>query len=122
MIKPALLLVTVFAVTSVAHADEMEQLKARFQERETKLQKLKTEGAAGETFQGFIETPKTATDEVKKLLEEENTDRRRLYALIAQKEGGTPDLVADRAARRNFSRAKSGEMLKFPDGVWRKKG
>jgi uncharacterized protein YdbL (DUF1318 family) len=75
----------------------------------------------GETWKGLVEVVQTATKDAEKLLDEENTDRRRLYSLIAQRDAVTADAVADRAARRNFSRARPGEMLKYPDGQWRAK-
>ena len=57
---------------------------------------------------------------------DENTDRKRLYTLIATKESAagtvvTPETVADRNAKRNFSRAASGTWLKFPDNSWHPK-
>ena len=42
------------------------------------------------------------------------------YKLIADKEGVEVDVVAKRAAKRNFERAKAGEWLK-QGGKWKKK-
>lgn len=115
----SLALVALTATT--ARADEMSELRARFQSRDAKVQSLKTAGTIGETSAGFVEVVKDAPREVQKLLEEENADRKKLYALIATRDGVTAEVVADRAARRNFGRAAAGEFLKYPDGQWRQK-
>jgi uncharacterized protein YdbL (DUF1318 family) len=113
--------VVVLGVCAVAVADEMAELRGRFQARDAAVSKLKAEGVLGETSVGLLEAPKEAEAGARKVMAEENADRRRLYQLIAERESATPEAVADRAARRNFARAKSGEWLKYPDGQWRQK-
>lgn len=110
--------------TATARADELADLKARFQSRDPAIQKLKSAGTAGETYLGYIDVPGSASADAaaQALLADENADRKRLYTLIAAKEDVKIEVVADRNAKRNFGRAASGEWLKFPDGVWRKKG
>lgn len=117
LLAAAVLLTSAFAT----HADELSDLKTRFASRDPQIQQLKIAGKVGETYTGYLDTPGSASGEEKKLIEAENDDRRKLYALLAKKEGATPEVVADRAARRNFARAASGEYLKAPDGQWRKK-
>ena len=73
---------------------------------------------------GVVEAvdPKYAEEEkIKKLIDEENADRRELYKLIAEKEKTTEDKVAERNAARNFQKARSGEYLKGRDGKWKRK-
>jgi uncharacterized protein len=116
----SLLALTFFAAD--VRADEMADLKARFQSRDAQLTALKAKGALGETYQGFLDSPSgSPTGDAKSLMDAENADRKRLYQLIADKEKTTADVVATRNAKRNFERAASGEMLKFPDGQWRKR-
>lgn len=112
---------TVLGLAAAAWADEMSELRERFQARDAAVSRLKAEGAVGETSLGYLEVPKEADAAARKLMGEENADRRGLYQLIAEKEGATAATVADRAARRNFARARSGEWLKYPDGQWRQK-
>lgn len=118
---PAAVLVLAAGVCAGATADEMTELRQRFQARDAAVSKLKAEGVIGETALGVLDVPKDADAAARKLMGEENADRRRLYELIAEKEGAAVATVADRAARRNFARAKSGEWLKYPDGAWRQK-
>lgn len=111
-----------FAPVSV-RADREDELQERFKKRLPDVRDAKAAGKAGETFGGYIEAvePKAVNDKLKKILEEENSDRRELYKLIATKEKVKEEKVAERAGARNFEKAKSGEYLKDKDGKWKKK-
>jgi uncharacterized protein YdbL (DUF1318 family) len=106
-----------------AAASREDELKARFKERYPKLVELKVAGIIGETFQGYVELvdEKSKDKEAKAFVDEENKDRKELYKLIAEKEGTTADVVAQRNAKRVFEKAKPGEYLKGEDGKWKKK-
>ncbi|MFN4244036.1 MAG: YdbL family protein [Tepidisphaerales bacterium] len=132
--RTAALAACLAAVVSLGHvatahvqADEWSELQRRFAARDPQLQQLKAAGTLGETSSGYLEPPDAAlgvpplTPEARQLMDDENADRRRLYALIGRRENVPPEVVADRAARRNFARARTGEWLKFPDGLWRQK-
>ncbi len=113
-----------FALLSAAQAASLDQLKERFKERYPKLVKAKSEGKVGEVYNGYVEAVKAEHQddaEVKKLIGDENADRRALYELIAKKEGVAPEKVAERNAARNFDKAKPGEWLKGKDGKWEQK-
>ena len=117
-------LALLFAATTAAQAASMAELKKRFKERYPKLLKAKTEGKAGETFKGYVEAVKEEylkDEALKKLLDDENADRKTLYGAIAKKENTTPEKVAERNAVRKFKRAKKGEYLKNKDGKWEQK-
>jgi uncharacterized protein YdbL (DUF1318 family) len=104
-------------------ASREDELKARFKERYPKLVELKKSGTIGETFQGYVEVvdEKSKDKDARALVDEENTDRKELYKLIADKEGTTADVVAQRNAKRVFEKAKPGEYLKGEDGKWKQK-
>jgi uncharacterized protein YdbL (DUF1318 family) len=106
-----------------AAASREDELKERFKERYPKLVELKKAGTIGETFQGYVELvdEKSKDKDAKALVEDENKDRKELYKLIAEKEGTTADVVAQRNARRVFEKAKPGEYLKGEDGKWKQK-
>lgn len=118
----ALALAAPLFAACLARADELSDLRARFQSRDPQLQSYKASGVIGETAQGYVDlTPAaTAGDDTRAFIAAENTDRARLYTLIAQKEAVSPEQVAARNAQRNFSRATPGQWLKFPDG-WKQK-
>jgi len=109
---------------AAAQAVDFAKLKERFKQRYPKLLKAKDAGKIGETFQGYVEAvkPEYLQDaDLKKLLDDENADRKTLYKAIADKEGVPPEKVAERNAVRNFKRAKPGHYLKNKDGKWVKK-
>jgi len=101
-------------------AGDEATLQKRFKARYPQVQQLKSDGVIGETSEGYVEFVDKKDPKAAKLVEEENDDRKALYKLIADKEGITVDVVASRAAKRNFDRAKAGEYLK-EGGKWKKK-
>jgi len=100
----------------------LKELQGRFKQRYEKIKALKSQGVVGETFEGYVDfvTDKKPADAAT-LVEDENKDRKELYTLIAEKENTTADLVGKRNAKRNFTKAASGEYLKGEDGKWTKK-
>jgi uncharacterized protein YdbL (DUF1318 family) len=117
----ALCVVLLASSVTLADEDSKEELRQRFKDRYPEIQKLKTDGVVGETFEGYLEPPGSIDDDARKLMDEENSDRRKLYQIIADEEGTTPEVVARRNAERNFRRAKPGEYLKGEDGKWYQK-
>ena len=107
-----------------AWAAREDELQKSFKERDPKIAAQKKAGAIGETSEGYVALvdEKSKDKDAKELVERENDDRKELYKLIADKEGVTAEKVAERAAKRNFERARSGEYLKGADGKWSKKG
>ena len=94
------------------------ELQKRFKQRDPEIRKLKAAGTVGETSDGYLDFVKGGSSEV---VDEENADRRTLYAMIAKDEGISAETVASRNAKRNFDRAAKGEFLK-DGGKWKKKG
>jgi len=103
-----------------AATPEEAALQKRFKARYPQIQQLKTAGTIGETDGGEVDFVKQKDEKAAKVVEEENTDRKALYKLIADREGISADVVAQRAAKRNFDHAKPGEWLK-EGGKWRQK-
>ena len=119
----ALFSATLITPMSAHAADTKAELKARFKERFPQLSKLLDQGKIGETWQGYVEPVKNASDldsAAKKLIDEENADRKKLYELIASEQGKklSAEKVAERNAWRKFSDAKSDWYLKAKDGPW----
>jgi uncharacterized protein YdbL (DUF1318 family) len=106
--------------SSALAAPTKEELRKQFESRYPQIMQAKAEGDLGETSAGFIEAVKSAQGATAKLIESENADRRALYDLIAKEEGVSFEIVARRAAQRNFQKAKRGEYLK-DNGTWRQK-
>ena len=103
-----------------AASPEQAALQKRFKARYPQVQQFKKEGVIGETDAGYLDFVKAKDEKAAKVVDEENADRKTLYKLIADREGITADVVAQRAGKRNFDHAKPGEWLK-DGGKWRQK-
>ena len=99
--------------------DSIESVTKSMQSRYRELYKAKLAGQIGETLEGFVAAVKGGGPGG--LIEAENADRRKLYQLLAQKEGISVDEVARTAAARNFRNAGPEEWLRGPDGQWTQK-
>jgi uncharacterized protein YdbL (DUF1318 family) len=109
------------AVTSIAWAGAKEDIVDRMAKRLETVKKFKTEGKIGETFDGRVDAVKaTYLDDktLKKLVDDENTDRKAFYALGAKELGTTPESFALSAGKRNFAKARPEDWLKPKDGQW----
>lgn len=100
--------------------DSIESVTKSMQARYRELYKAKLQGKIGETHDGFVAAVQGGGD-AGQLISAENADRRKLYDLLAQKEGTTAQKVAEVAATRNFKNASPQEWLRGPDGQWYQK-
>lgn len=115
------------AIAQPAHAQSRQELKERFKQRDPELTRLKSDGKIGETWEGFVDVvskDKPLNDRERKLMDEENSDRRKLYEDIASKSDirETPAEVGINNAMRNFASAKADEYLKVRTGPWVTRG
>jgi uncharacterized protein YdbL (DUF1318 family) len=125
-IRSALILICTLAAMLVpgvsASAQSRAELKQRFEDRYPNLVKLLDAGKAGETWEGFVEPVKAdakLSAEDKRLIDEENDDRRALYQILSKKhEKTTPTEVGRRNAIRKFDEGKPGFHFKTRDGHW----
>ena len=110
-----------FAVPqALSAADDAATIKKNMAERKPKIEVLKKAGTIGENKSGYLEAMKDAKleDADKKLLEDENKDRKVVYAAIAKKEGSTVDKVGELRAKQIRSKANEGEYIQGEDGKW----
>ncbi len=111
-----------FIATRARAADHTEnELKQRHEKREPEIDKLKKAGVIGETADGYLDWVKDKDKKSADVVDEENTDRKEVYEHIAKKTNTTTEKVAERAGKRNFDHASSGEYLKDKNGEWKKK-
>ncbi|NMA43648.1 MAG: YdbL family protein [Oligosphaeraceae bacterium] len=104
------------------HAQDAQAVKESMVKRLPRINELKKEGLIGETHKGYLDTVKgelPAAD--RKIVDEENADRKLVYETIAKQQGSDSTLVGERRAKAIFSQAKSGEYLQDSDGNWRQK-
>jgi hypothetical protein len=95
------------------------------------VDKSKASGVIGENNKGFLEIrgidavkdPKDR-DAVQRLVDEENADRTTQFAEVAKAEKADASQIPkiqERYAQTFRDRAKAGEWIQLPDGVWKKK-
>ena len=114
-------LALVFAVPqSLSAADDAATIKKNMAERKPKIEVLKKSGSIGENKSGYLEVMKDVKieDADKKLLEDENKDRKAVYSAIAKKEGSTVDKVGELRAKQIRSKANEGDYIQGEDGKW----
>ncbi|MCK5312233.1 MAG: YdbL family protein [Desulfobacteraceae bacterium] len=95
-------------------------VKERMKERRPAINKLKTEGIIGETFQGYL-VFLSENSQNQEIIDNENMDRKKIYSYIAKKEGATLELVGQRRAKKIAEMAKPGQFLQNEDGSWYQK-
>ena len=111
----------VFAVPqALSAADDAATIKKNMADRKPKIEALKKAGTIGENKTGYLEAMKDAKLEEadKKLVEDENKDRKTVYAAIAKKEGSTVDKVGELRAKQIRSKAAEGEYIQGEDDQW----
>ena len=110
-----------FAVPQVlSAADDAATIKKHMAERKPRIETLKKAGSIGENKAGYLEAMKDVKleDADKKLLEDENKDRKAVYAAVAKKEGSTVDHVGEIRAKQIRAKAAEGEYIQNEDGKW----
>jgi len=105
---------------ALSAADDAATIKKNMAERKPKIEVLKKAGSIGENNTGYLEAMKDAKleDADKKLLEDENKDRKAVYSAIAKKEGSTVDKVGELRAKQIRTKANEGEYIQGEDGKW----
>lgn len=121
MITRILTLLAVFSLFATsAMADSATELKLRMDQRLPALDALKSKEAVGENNRGYVEVRQPAVG-ADSLVAEENKDRGAVYALIAQKAGGSADTVGQARAKQIAAKSPAGIWLQDESGRWYKK-
>jgi uncharacterized protein YdbL (DUF1318 family) len=108
-----------FAATA-ARAEDLGAIRARMAERLPKIDTLKASGAVGENNRGLLEVRDGGGDSAS-VVSEENADREKVYAAIAQQAGSNADQVGRQRAKKIAENSASGVWLQKEDGSWYRK-
>lgn len=82
----------------------------------------KSQGFVGETPSGYLASVNASPSaEVKKLIDDVNMKRRAQYQKIAAANGTPLSAVEKVAAEKAIAKAGPGEMVRLPDGTWKKR-
>jgi uncharacterized protein YdbL (DUF1318 family) len=96
-------------------------IKERLAKRLPTINKLKAEGAIGENNKAYLEARKELSGDNKKLINEENSDRKKIYSMLAKKTGQKIDIIESRRALAIAKKTKKGYWLQKEDGTWYQK-
>ena len=83
-----------------------------------KLDDLRTAGAIGERYDGFLEVRDPGAADAKKLVEQVNAKRRKLYEKRAKENKATPEQVGQIYAKKIMEDAPAGTWFKRRNGKW----
>lgn len=116
-----------------AHASELKEdsprikeIAVQLRERFPRIEALKRQGIIGENDRGYVELRRSEAlqedterkEEIQKLIQEENKDRRDLYTEIVRlnqdQEGLSLTVVERTYARKRLERARPGEYFRLP--------
>ncbi|MCK5602505.1 YdbL family protein [Candidatus Pacearchaeota archaeon] len=95
-------------------------IKERMKARVPTITSLKSSGVVGENNQGFLEFRKKDNNQVN-IINDENSDRRKVYSAIAKQQNTSAELVGRRRAKQIAEIARPGTWLQKQDNSWSKK-
>jgi uncharacterized protein YdbL (DUF1318 family) len=115
----ALLLFVLVLAPVMTRAEDLGAVRARMEQRLSRIDALKSSGAIGENNQGLLEvrTAGEATAEVA----DENKDRAVVYAELAKRTGASADSVGRARAKQIANNSASGVWLQRESGEWYQK-
>lgn len=96
-------------------------IKERLAERLPAINKLKTNLVIGEDNKGFLAVKGNISATDKKIVDAENADRKKIYEMLAKKNGVSVEKIQTRRAAQIADRSKKGIWLQNPAGKWYKK-
>lgn len=96
------------------------EIKERIKQRQPQINELKAKGIVGESNKGFLEFM-GESKEGAELVNDENSDRSKVYVAIAKKNSSTPELIQKRRAAKLAERAAKGDWIQDESGKWTQK-
>ena len=105
---------------ALSAADDAATIKKNMADRKPKIETLKKAGSIGENKSGYLEAMKDAKleDADKKLIEDENKDRKIVYSAVAKQEKTTVEKVGEVRAKQIRSKANEGDFIQDEEGNW----
>lgn len=118
---PKLISLTVLfllAGLSLILGEAPREIQERMRARLPAIDAMKKEQLVGENQKGLLEPLKSLSRERKALVQEENADRKKIYAALASQSDATPEQVALVRARQVVERSAPGVMIQDASGQW----
>ena len=119
-------LIALFAALAVAPSKTEAQsgedaIKERIIQRLESVDRLKIDGLVGENNKGLLEQRAMLSPAQTKTMNEENADRKALYAILAKRLGLSVTVVGQGRAESIRNKSASGVWIQNPSGKWTKK-
>ncbi len=122
MLLRALLAVFVLCGTSaVLSAEDLDQIRDRMEERLSEIDDLKEQGRVGENNQALLTILGDISPEQEKMIKAENSDRLKVYEIIAEKTNQPIKKVQKQRAAQLAKNSAPGVYLQDAEGKWYRK-
>ncbi len=116
-IRLLFLFIGLFATGSLVYAEYKDRMK----DRRSEIGAAKDAGHLGEGSDGLLHPRGEVTDEIQKLIDGENADRRLYFSDTAAKRSISENQVAEEFASAIKDRDKKGHWQKDASGSWKQK-
>jgi len=113
-LKPVLLGLLYLGIGNICLADYATNMKGRL----SSLVEAKDQGLVGEGTDGFVYVRNSESEKVKKMVSDENEDRKLLFKSMSLKTGGTVDDVAKKFSMAIVKKSKKGHWFRKSSGEW----
>lgn len=110
--------IALLASVPVLRAESLSDVRARLEARVRTVDALKRKGVVGENNRGFLEIRSGDDNGV---VAEENADREKVYAAVAEKTGASREEVGRARAKKIAENSAPGVWVQGDDGKWSKK-
>ncbi len=110
-----------FAAVLFAGVRVSADVRDRMSKRLPEVNRLKDALVVGEDNKGYLALKGEIGDADKKLVDEENADRKEVYEMLAKQTNASVEVIQARRAAQIAERSKAGIWLQEPDGEWYKK-
>lgn len=107
--------------TVTAHAQDMNAVRQRMEQRLSSLDALKDKGLVGENNRGYLEARGALSAADSSAVAAENADRGIVYAAIARQTGSNSDQVGRARAQKLAEMSKAGVWVQRATGEWARK-
>ena len=107
--------------TVTAHAQDMNAVRQRMEQRLSSLDALKDKGLVGENNRGYLEARGALSPADSSAVAAENADRGVVYGAIARQTGSTSEQVGRARAQKLVEVGKAGVWVQRATGEWARK-
>ena len=122
LLRVGLIAASLFAGAVAARAaDDLGAVRSRMEKRIGSVNSLKDRGAVGENNRGLLEGRGALGGADQQVVNDENSDRRKVYAALGAQTGASADEVGRKRAAQLADLARPGHWVQTAGGEWRRK-